>query len=91
MNNNDDDDDDPQNISPPVSPLRRTMLSDNEEQMNAKRFMDKFKNDRSSQLLESKFKKEKCFFFIELFVFKIGKIFMNQVFIPYNLMMIMMN
>ncbi len=52
MNNNDDDDDAPI-ISPPMSPLTRNNQSDNDEQYNAKRFMDKFKSDRTSNLLES--------------------------------------
>jgi hypothetical protein len=41
-------------ISPPVSPIPRPAQSDDEEVV-AKRFIDKFKSDRSSQLLESKF------------------------------------
>jgi hypothetical protein len=52
---NTNNEDDPPNVSPSVSPLRRSMYNEDDEQMNAKRFMDKFKNDRSSQLLESKF------------------------------------
>ncbi|CAF5181569.1 unnamed protein product, partial [Rotaria magnacalcarata] len=49
MNHNDDE---APTISRSISPLQRSAVSDNEEQDNAKRFMDKFKNDRSSKLLE---------------------------------------
>ncbi|CAF3454505.1 unnamed protein product [Rotaria sp. Silwood1] len=45
--------DEPLAISPALSPLARNNLSDNEEEDNAKRFMDKFKNDRSIKLLEN--------------------------------------
>ncbi len=88
LNINKNDEDDPPTISPSISPLRRSMINDDEEQMSAKRVMDKFKNDRSSQLLESKV--FRSIFSLKLFAFKIGKIFMKQVFIHYNLMMIMM-
>lgn len=54
MNHNDDDENNPPTISPPLSPLTRNVQSDSEEQQNAKRFMDKFKTDRSTKLLESK-------------------------------------
>lgn len=48
------DHDDPLQFSPPVSPLRRSFHQDDEqEKANARRFMDKFKMDRSNQLLES--------------------------------------
>lgn len=42
-------------VSPPMSPLLTSSQNDKEEENNAKRFMDKFRNDRSSKLLESKF------------------------------------
>jgi len=54
MNSDQNNDDAPPTISPPVSPLTRHNQSDNEEQNTAKRYMDKFKSDRSSKLLESK-------------------------------------
>ncbi|CAF3295916.1 unnamed protein product [Rotaria socialis] len=50
MNHNDDE---APTISRSISPLQRSAVSDNEEHDNAKRFMDKFKNDRSSKLLEN--------------------------------------
>ncbi|CAF0918772.1 unnamed protein product [Rotaria sordida] len=51
--NMDHNEDEPPTISPHMSPPTRNNLSDNDEQDNAKRFMDKFKNDRSSKLLEN--------------------------------------
>jgi hypothetical protein len=54
MNSDQQNDDAPPTISPPVSPIARHTQSDNEEQNTAKRYMDKFKSDRSSKLLESK-------------------------------------
>ncbi|CAF2640836.1 unnamed protein product [Rotaria sp. Silwood2] len=51
--NMDHDKDEPPVMSPPMSPLKRNDLSDNEEQDSARRFMDKFNNDRSSRLLEN--------------------------------------
>ena len=51
---NDDDEGEPLTISPPLSPIPRPAQSDDEE-LNAKRYMDKFRSDRSSQLLEGNF------------------------------------
>ena len=39
-------------FSPPLSPAKRSD-QDEEEQINARRFMDKFNNDRANHLLES--------------------------------------
>jgi hypothetical protein len=50
------DEDKPPVFSPPMTPLLKTNQHDKEEEHNAKRFMDKFKNDRTSKLLESMFK-----------------------------------
>lgn len=44
----------PLSISPPLSPLLTSNQNEKEEENNAKRFMDKFRNDRSSKFLESK-------------------------------------
>jgi hypothetical protein len=54
----DRDEDSPPTISPPVSPLIRNHQSDNDED-SAKHYMDKFKNDRSSKLIESKLNEKK--------------------------------
>jgi len=54
--NDDYDEGSPPKISPPLSPSLSMSQNDKEEENNAKRFMDKFKNDRSSKLLESKIK-----------------------------------
>ncbi|UJR38119.1 hypothetical protein I4U23_030798 [Adineta vaga] len=54
-NMNDDDENRegiPLTMSPPLSPVPRPIQSDDEE-LNAKRYMDKFRSDRSSQLLEN--------------------------------------
>ncbi|CAF1087379.1 unnamed protein product [Adineta steineri] len=52
MNAKEHNDDSPPKISPPPSPLRRPAESD-DEQHNAKVFMDKFRVDRSSKFLEN--------------------------------------
>ncbi len=52
MNNEDN----PPVLSPPMSPLSKTNQNGKEEENDAKRFMDKFKNDRTSKLLESMYK-----------------------------------
>lgn len=57
MDYNDHLEDRPPSISPPLSPIQRTPLSDNEEQHNAKRYMDKFRNEQTAKYLESKFEK----------------------------------
>lgn len=43
-------------FSPPLSPVRRSE-QDNQEEINARRFMDKFNNDRANYILESNTKK----------------------------------
>lgn len=49
------DHDDPLQFSPPLSPMRRSFhQEDEQDKANARRFIEKFKMDRSSQLLESK-------------------------------------
>lgn len=50
----DHDEDEAPTISRSMSPLSRNPVSDNEEQDSAKRFMDKFKTDRSTKALEGK-------------------------------------
>jgi hypothetical protein len=53
--------DDPPKISPPTSPIIKHNPDEDHEKDHAKRYMDRFKTDRSTKFLESTIK-EKNFY-----------------------------